>query len=221
MDAHLDNQALARLLKLRVMLAGHGSFRLEPDEESGLFRANCVLPGHGSIVTLWTSWAGREMARISRPGGRPLSVDLEITTPRHFVSILHNSDAEIWPGGSRPGARLPTEIVALVNRAVASGDPAVIQACDALYDSGSEASFPAEQGEWMPPEQAWAFIEACSDSDDRRVSEAAADLLAVVHRNRPGKPFSDAESLIMTSDWLECWLAARDRPTAERATSVA
>jgi hypothetical protein len=78
------------------MLAGQGQFRLEAGTGGEASGALCKLSGVGYSVGLRSGPGAVEIARMSDPGGRALSVRLDISVPRRLVALRHNMDCGIW-----------------------------------------------------------------------------------------------------------------------------
>ena len=220
MGAELSLDLLSRLLKLRVVLAGEGAFRLQPNPDSNAYGALCVLPGNSSAVRLWSGLGAKPWAQMFRPDGQTLSREIDIRSPVGFASLVHNSDVEIWVGdgegrlgtAAKRVSTAPSELADLVNAAVASDEPTIIAACDALYDHGSSVDFPEQDGRWSPSSDAWRFVEACQTSADDAVCAAAIAIEEIIVEERRSRAFSVRESLIRSNEWVGEYMAGKPEP---------
>lgn len=193
MGSDLGLDTLSRLLQLRVAVAGAGAFRVRRKAGTGAYEGTCVLPGHGTFVRLFEGPRGCPMAQMHYSDGRPLSAEIDLRRPDGFAALMHNADVEIWRGGCADP--LPTEIRALVDAAVASGDESVVGAVEDAYRQGATTEFPDLAEAWEPTDEAKRFVAACAASADPAVAEAAARLEAVMRGETATEPFDSRASL--------------------------
>jgi hypothetical protein len=208
MAPRIDLETVARLLKLRVLLAGRGAFRMQPNPESGAFGAFSVL--HGSAVRLWSGMAGVPHAQMFYPSGRPLSGELNLRSPVTFASLIHNVDAQTWDG---PGAAddLPPDLASVADLAIASSDPDVRRAVDAAWDDGRTVDLGSDEG-WRMDSRAWDVVQAALHAPTPALSGAAAELVAVLHGERAPQSYDVADSLVRANEYVEALLSvAEDR----------
>jgi hypothetical protein len=217
LPASLDNLTAAKLLKLRVVLAGQGSFRLA--SSGSAFGAICMLPGSGRLVRLFRGFGGKEVAQMYLADGAPRAGILNAAEPSDFAVLVHRCDSTIWGDGPAPRT-LPTEIRALVNRAVSSADPVVQAAVEALWAWGGTIPWRGTSEPWTPSPDAWSFIRICARSRDIHVCTTAEALKAVIRHDVPSAPFRDILVMQDTDRWVarlvsDAWLSRREELRTE------
>ncbi len=212
MSAALDHLTAARLLKLRIVLAGEGGFRLQPS--GGDFGAICMLPGSGRTVRLFRGFGGKPMAQIHLADRQPRDGLFDLSTSADFATLFEHCDGSIWQDGCAvKGA--PTEIRRLANWAVASLDPTVEAAVDVLWGDGEALDWRHGAGPWTPSSAAWLFVRICAQSTDSHVRKAAEALKAVIRREVASAPHNRLAARIDTGCWIAyfisaTWLARRE-----------
>jgi hypothetical protein len=204
MPAALDNVTAAKLLKLRVVLAGQGGFRLQPNDRT--FGALCVLPGREPSVRLSRGFGGKQMARLYLPDGRPQSGIIDLRTAAGFTLLFQSCDSNIWEHGLAESV-MPTEIRRLVNWAVVCPEHAVQAAVERLWAGGATVDWNSTDTSWTPTSEVWKFIRACSQSSDDCVRLAAEALKAVLRREVASAPYDAAAAKLDTRRWVVQWVS--------------
>lgn len=204
---------MAALLRLRVLLAGSGAFRMSRDA-AGRPEATCVLPRNGFLVRLGADG----VVQMSYPSGRPLSRRLDATDPEKFASLMHNADVEslrgreagrgveeVYPLAAEGG--LPVEALALADAAAVSSDaslPALVRASELDEVDYSDP----EPGPWRAPAAAVAFARACGKGGDAALAAASEAYLSVARGEAPGRRFLCDWSLRAWQERVEGWVLA-------------
>jgi hypothetical protein len=116
MSDPINYHTFCKLLKLRILLAGDGAFRLQPNVAGGYFGALFIMPGPGYVIPVWTESDGAVMAKIVFPDGIQLSKAMEIANSGNFANLLHNIDVVTWQEWKGlPASGSPVEIIDVVN----------------------------------------------------------------------------------------------------------
>ena len=186
--------AAKSLVRMRVILAGEGIVR----EEGGSFRA--TLPGKGYLVDIDDR---ARTARMSYPGGGPLSTEIDLDNESGFCSFMHNVDVCIAGGG-----RIPTVMLALADeyaRACGQGDARL-----ASIVADGNLDLPRRDGAWIPGPAPRALAEAGRHTDDKELSDAAEAAVEWLGRQPgPSAAFDTGASMARWVEMVERW-AGRD-----------
>jgi hypothetical protein len=210
MSDPVNHQTLCRLLKLRVLLAGEGAFRLDPNPKSGSFGALCVLPGTGWNVSLWMEMTTGVVGQISRPNGKPLSKPMVIGNSCEFTSFLHNCDCVAWEQinqlkETHISTIAPAEIIETVNAMILSQDPVVQAWVERLYDNGSTIDLDHEQTDhWAASTETLGLIQNLLHSTDSNMVKAITNFALVCDGKKKSREFSAYSSLDDTSYYVDC-----------------
>ncbi len=163
-------------------MAGEGAAGAIQHPRSGEYHASYALGCDGTHLNLFAVNEGEAAAQICHRNGIPVSDVLLIEDARSFAYVMFQADIELR---RRPGAfRPPPAIGRLVDLAVASDDPVVMDAVERLYNNGTFVQHQRDGSAiaWVLPPEAEGLVLACSRA------EAAPELREAVRAIRAFNP---------------------------------